>query len=94
MQHWNDRRLSASEREPHDREIRREGAWLEFGMTPPEWEDEANAPPVDTAELHALFRGELPDDRARRIESLIQHFRSWAEARLQIGAEEFRKGHN
>lgn len=81
-----------------ERDHRRGKLWLDlFGSEPPEWENDANAPPIDeTAKraLRALFRRELSRDEARRIDDLKWRFRSWMDAYLDISAQEIRKGHN
>ena len=77
-----------------EREAGRRATWTAFGLTPPEWEDESNAPPVDVAAVRALVRNELPRPEEMTVHRLTLQYRSWADALLRIGAEEFRKGNS
>ena len=75
------------------RDARRRAALAELGFRAPDWEDESKAPPVDELaeqKLRTLVRNELSADEELEIHGLIVRFRSWADARLRIGAEEIR----
>ena len=63
--------------------------WLEgIGIEPPDWEDDALAPPVDERALRAFVRNELSSEAETRVLALALHFRSWATALCRARAQQ------
>ena len=60
--------------------------WRALGGSPPAWQDEKDAPPVDEEVLGRYVLRETTEDQTRRIGSLVVRFRSWAEALCQAYA--------
>jgi hypothetical protein len=54
--------------------------WREMGASPPAWQDEKGAPPVEEEALLKYAKRETAEEETRRIGSLVVRYRSWAEA--------------
>jgi hypothetical protein len=65
--------------------------WEEFGLLPPQYEDERHAPPVDRRALQALVDRKLSREEVRKLYRLTLRFQSWAEALAELDAESLRK---
>jgi hypothetical protein len=73
-------------------EARRATVWQElFGVEPPMWENDREAPPLDEDLLRRYARRELTGEEGRRIFALSLKYWSWARASVRICAEEFRR---
>jgi len=74
------RSIEAAHRQEQS-EARREQTWLElFGVKPPPWEDEAEAPPLDQEGIKRFARNECSKEEFHRIFALTMRFRSWIRA--------------
>ena len=60
--------------------------------TPPQFEDERLAPPVDHDRLRSLARHELGKEAARPVLELVHRFQSWRDAYRALLVEEFHRG--
>ena len=67
-----------------DDEGGRSATWKALGIDEPEWLDESQAPPVDAQLIEAFERRELEKERAHYVWGLLCHYRSWANAYLDI----------
>lgn len=65
--------------------------WEEFGLPPPRYEDERQAPPVDREALRALIEKRLPKEEARELYRLTFRFRSWADALTELRVVSIRR---
>jgi hypothetical protein len=64
--------------------------WLH--RTPPKFEDERLAPPLDRDRLRLLARHKLDKAAARPLFELIQRFQSWRDTYRELLVEEFHRG--
>ena len=75
-----------------EREARRRQLWLKtLGVSPPEWEDEALAPPVDRELVRAFVRRTLTESQDRHVDDLISRYRSWSRACTDAAVEAYRE---